>query len=55
MMSNFLAQMQELDLNDMWFQQDDVICHKAGITMDVLRDEINEHFIKVSGFVNRAI
>ena len=27
--------MQELDLRDMWFQQDGATCHKSRVTMDL--------------------
>ena len=36
----------------MWFQQDSAICHKACVTMDLLRDEFGEHFISHSGPIN---
>ena len=36
--------MQELDLHDMWFQQDGATCHTARVT--------REHFISRSGLVN---
>ena len=44
--------MQELDLNDMWFQQDGTTCHTACVAMDLLRGELGEHFILCSGPVN---
>ena len=44
--------MQELDLHDMWYQQDGATCHTARITMDLLRGEFGEHFISRSGPVN---
>ena len=40
------------DLQDMWFQQDDAICHTARVTKDLLRDEFGEHSISQSGPVN---
>ena len=45
----FLPKMQELDLYDMWFQQDGAICHTARVTMDLLSGEFGEHFISRSG------
>ena len=48
----FLAKMQELDLHDMWFQQDGATCHTVSITMDLLRGEFGEHFVSHSGTVN---
>ena len=44
--------MQELDLHDMWFQQDGATCHTARVTMDLSRGEFGEHFISHSGPVN---
>ena len=35
--------MQELDLQDMSFQQDNAICHTACVTMDILGGEFGEH------------
>ncbi|XP_054744546.1 uncharacterized protein LOC129248965 [Anastrepha obliqua] len=48
----FLPKMQELDLHDIWFQQDGATCHTARVTMDLLRGEFGEHFISRSGPVN---
>ena len=44
--------MQELDLHDMWLQQDGVTCHTARITMGLLRGVFGEHFISLSESVN---
>ena len=44
--------MQELDLYDMWFQQDGAVSHIARLTMDLLRAEFSEHFISRSEPVN---
>ncbi|CAD7011266.1 unnamed protein product [Ceratitis capitata] len=53
MISNFfLHKMQDLDLHDMWFQQDGATCHTASVTMDLLRGEFGEHLISRSGPVN---
>ena len=53
MISNlFLPKIQELDLHEMWFQQDGATCHTARLTMDLLRGEFGEHFISRSGPVN---
>ena len=43
----FLSKMQELDLHDMWFQQDGATCHTASETMVLLRGELGEHFISI--------
>ena len=44
-MQLFLPKMQEIDLHDMWFQEDGATYHTARITMDLLRDEFGEHLI----------
>ena len=55
MISNFfLAKMQELDLHNMWFQQDGATCHTARVTMDLLRVEFGEQFISRTKPVNWA-
>ena len=54
MTSNFfLPGMQELDLHDMWFQQDGATCHTARLTMDLLRGVFGEHLFHVR--LDRAI
>ena len=46
MISNsFLPQMQQIDLHNMWFQQDSATWHTARVTMELLRGEFGEHFI----------
>ena len=44
--------MQEFDLHDMWFQQDGATCQTARFTMDLMRRELDEHFISISSLVN---
>ena len=44
--------MQELDLQDMWFQQDAATWHTAGVTMNLLRGEFGENFISRSEAIN---
>ena len=44
--------MQELNLHDTWFQQDDATSHTVRVTIDLLRGEFGEHFISRSGPVN---
>ena len=55
----FLPKMQELDLHDMWFQQDGATGHIARVTMDLLRGEFGEHLFHVRdrsiGRLDRAI
>lgn len=40
----FLPKMEEIDLHDMWFQLDGVICHTAVETLDLLGGEFRELF-----------
>ena len=48
----FLPKMEELDMPDMWFQQDGVTCHTARATIVKLRAAFGEQFISRSGPVN---
>ena len=41
--------MQELDLHNMWFQQDGASCHTARLAMYCLKAEFGEHFISRLG------
>ena len=51
--------MQELDLHDMWFQQDGATCHTERVTMDLLRGEFVNILFHVRdrsiGYLDRAI
>ena len=51
----FLPKMQELDLHEMWFQQDGASWHTARVTMDLLRGEFGGYFISRSVPVNWAL
>ena len=44
--------MQELDLHDMWLQQDAATCHTARVIMDLLTGEFGLHFMLRLGSVN---
>ena len=48
----FLPKMEELDMPDMWFQQDGATCHTARETMAQLRAAFGEQFISRFGPVN---
>ena len=50
--SNFLLKIQDLDLIDIGFKQDSATCHRARVTMDLLRAEFGEYFISRLGPVN---
>lgn len=53
MISNFLLpKIHELNLVDMWFQQDGATCHTARETMDILLNEFGEQFISRFGPVD---
>ena len=49
---NASAKMRELDLHNIWFQQDGATCHTACVTMDLLRGEFGKHFISRAGPLN---
>ena len=51
----FLPKIQELDLYDMWFQQDGATCHTACVTMDLLSGEFGEHFSLHSGPISCVV
>ena len=44
-----LPKMQELDLHDMWCQEEGATCYTASITMELLRGQLGEQFISRSG------
>ena len=48
----YMPAIEEYDLENMWFQQDDATCHTARITMDLLRGAFGEYFILPSRPVN---
>ena len=52
MKANFFLLLFELDLQNIWFQQDGAICHIARLVINLLRGEFGEHFISRSGSVN---
>ena len=55
MISNFfLPKMQELDLHDMWFQQDGATCHMPHSTRnnELMERQVGEHFTSRSRLVN---
>lgn len=53
MISNFLwPKLDDIDVSDMWFQQDDAICHTARETMQLLYEKFPGHVISRNGDVN---
>lgn len=47
-----LPEIEDLDLDDIWFQQDGAECHTACETMAVLRERFGEQLISCFGPVN---
>ena len=48
----FWQQLQGMDLDDMWFQQDGATCHTAHSTIDLLKSEFGERVISRNGPVD---
>ena len=48
----FWSKMQELDLHDMWFQQDCATCHTGRVNMGLLIGDFGKHVISCSRPVN---
>ena len=42
-------ELDELDINDMWFQQDGATIHTARVTIDLLKDKFGERVISRNG------
>jgi len=53
MITNFLwPELEDMDVDDMWFQQDGATCHTANETMALLRNKFNGRVISRNGDVN---
>lgn len=53
MITDFLwPEIEDMDLDDMWFQQDGATCHTANETMALLREKFNGRVISCRGDVN---
>ena len=53
MITNFLwHELEGMDVDDMWFQQDGATCHTANETMALLRNKFNGRVISRNGDVN---
>jgi Helix-turn-helix domain (DUF4817) len=48
----FWAEIDGMDLEDMWFQQDGATCHTARATIDLLKEKFDERVISRNGPVN---
>ncbi|XP_075149032.1 uncharacterized protein LOC142222665 isoform X2 [Haematobia irritans] len=52
MITNFLGpELEDMDVDDMWFQQDGATCHTANATMVLLRNKFNGRVISRNGDV----
>ena len=50
MLEDYLwPELDELDINDMWFQQDGATSHKACVTIDLLKGKFGERIILRNG------
>lgn len=48
----FFQQLHELDISDMWFQQDGATSHTAGTTIELLKSQFGERVISRNGPVD---
>ena len=50
MLEDYLwPELDELDINDMWFQQDGATIHTARVTIDLLKGKFGERVISRNG------
>lgn len=54
-MQFFLPKLQDMDVYDMWFQQDGAICHTARETIQLLHESISGSVISRIGRSDDAI
>lgn len=48
----FWPQIEDMEIDDMWFQQDGATCHTAGLTIELLRTKFPNRVISRFGDVN---
>ena len=48
----FWPQLDDMDLEDMWFQQDGATSHKANVTINLLETKFGERVISWNGAEN---
>ncbi|GFT96233.1 DUF4817 domain-containing protein [Trichonephila clavipes] len=48
----FIPELNNHDVQELWFQQDGATCHTARATIDLLKDTFGEHLISRFGPVN---
>ena len=47
-----LPNLEDMDMDEMWFQQDGATCHTARETIDLLKETFNDNIISRNGPVN---
>jgi hypothetical protein len=53
MLTEFLfPEINQLNIDDIWFQQDGATCHTARLTIDLLQNQFGDNFLSRSGPVN---
>ncbi|GFX92844.1 putative LOC100569746 [Trichonephila clavipes] len=48
----FIPELNNHDVQELWFQQDGATCHNARVTIDLLKDTFGDHLISRFGPVN---
>ncbi|GFV89999.1 putative LOC100569746 [Trichonephila clavipes] len=48
----FIPELNNYDVQELWFQQDGATCHTARATIDLLKDTFGDHLISRFGPVN---
>ncbi|GFT19157.1 uncharacterized protein TNCV_302911 [Trichonephila clavipes] len=48
----FISELSNLDVQELWFQQDGATCHTARATIDLLKDTFGDRLISRFGPVN---
>ncbi|GFV13207.1 putative DD41D transposase [Trichonephila clavipes] len=48
----FILELNNHDVQELWFQQDGATCHTSRATTDLLKDTFGDHLISRSGSVN---
>ncbi|GFX74422.1 DUF4817 domain-containing protein [Trichonephila clavipes] len=48
----FIPELNNHDVQELWFQQDGATCHTARATIDLLKDTFGDHLISRFGPVN---
>ncbi|GFW47839.1 uncharacterized protein TNCV_251681 [Trichonephila clavipes] len=49
----FIPELNNHDVQELWFQQDSATCHTARVTIDLLKDTFGDHLISRFGPVSR--